>query len=242
MESCHLVSMYSLDHARAEQLRLEEKISQLGEEERQHLGREIHDGLCQQLTAALLRCTALAERLKSHETDAAAQAQRLRLLIQEMLDAAYVISKGVWPVGPEPDDLVPALQLLATRTAEEFGLICDFRHKGDTTVANGQMAMHLYRIAQEAVNNSVKHARASRVSLLIEGNAGGIVLKVTDDGCGGMDGGSPGGGMGLDIMAYRARTMGGTLTIAHTEGGGTEVCCTVPRARVESLEGACDGK
>jgi signal transduction histidine kinase len=231
----------SLDREQAERERLEEKIAQLGEEERQHLGREIHDGLCQQLTAALLRCTALQGQLNRRQIAEAAQADRLRLLIKEMLDDAYVISKGIWPVGPEPDDLVPALQAMVKRTSDEFGLICGFRHQGDIAVAGGQTAMHLYRIAQEAVSNSIKHAKAKRVAVLLQGDGDGIELQIRDDGCGPPDATRPRHGMGLSIMMYRARAMGGTLSIGRAEGGGTVVSCHVPGGRTESREGARRG-
>ena len=233
----------SLAQEQAERIRLEGNISQLGEEERRRLGQEIHDGLCQQLTAALLRCTALQEQLGRRQIAEAAQAERLRLLIQEMLDGAYVISKGVWPVGPEPDALAPALQAMARRTSDEYGLTCEFRQQGDVAVADDQMAMHLYRIAQEAVSNAVKHAKASRISVLLQGGAEGIALRITDDGCGPPDptGAARARGMGLSIMTHRARTMGGTLSIARAEGGGTVVSCRVLGVGAGVPKGVCRG-
>ncbi len=218
----------SLNREHAHRERLEERIAQLGEEERRQLGREIHDGICQQLTAALLRCTALQEQLISRQSGEAAPAGRLRMLIQEMLDDAYEISKGVWPMGPEPHDLVPAMHAMVRKTLEESGLACDFRHQRGIAVADGQTAMHLYRIAQEAVRNAVKHAKASRVSVQIQGGADRIVLTVTDDGCGPPEA-TKSRGMGLSIMAHRARSIGGTLTIVRAEGGGTVVRCEVPQ-------------
>ena len=232
----------SLEREHAERTRLEEEMTHLSEEERRRLGREVHDGLCQQLTAALLRCTALQERLhREQAAEGAAQAARLRLLIQEMLDVAYVISKGIWPVGPEPDGLVPALQAMARRTAEEFGLTCEFGHDGNAAVPDSETAMHLYRIAQEAVSNSFKHAGASRISIRLLRDRDAVVLTVTDDGCGPPDVARAGRGMGLSIMAHRARSIGGMLAITGAEGGGTVVNCRVPCAGPASSQGGRNG-
>jgi signal transduction histidine kinase len=222
-------------------MRLEGKIVQLGEEERQHLGREIHDGLCQQLTAALLRCTALHEQLSGRKMTEAAQAQRLRILIQEMLDGAYIISKGLWPVGPEPDALVPALQAMAQRISNEFDLHCEFHHEGEIEGVDGQTAMHLYRIAQEGAANAIKHARASRIRVLLKADAAGILLSITDDGCGLPGTAKPRNGMGLSIMAHRARSIGGKLAITRAEGGGTLVSCRIDRRAAQVPEGASGG-
>lgn len=233
----HTQSYESLKKEQTQRARLEEMIARLGEEERRQLGREIHDGLCQQLTAALLRCTALQERLDSRHAEEAEQATRLRILIHEMLDAAYVISRGVWPWGPEPGDLIPALQAMARQTLDEFGIVCEFDHHGDCVVADGSMAMHLYRIAREAVANAAKHAKAWKISVVLDGTAEALVLTVTDDGTGPPDSSQEHRGMGLNIMRYRAQSMGGTLAITDAGGRGTIVRCVAPRGRGHSLEG-----
>jgi signal transduction histidine kinase len=227
----------SLEREQAERRRLQDEILQLGEQERQHLGQEIHDGLCQQLTAIVLRCTALQEQLNSRQAAEAPQADRVGELIQEALDSAYAISKGVWPVGPESDDLLAALESLARRISSEFGLSCEFRHQGNIVVADGQVAMHLYRITQEAAMNAVKHASASRICLLVRRVPGEISLQVTDDGRCTAEPTTLGHGMGLSIMAYRAGAIGGTLTMERSEDGGTVVSCRVPLPGNECLEG-----
>lgn len=234
------VAYHSLRQEQAQRKKLEQRIAQLGEEERKELGREIHDGLCQQLTAALLHFTALQEQLSAENRPEAAQAVRLGLLLQETLDSAYEISKGVWPIGPSPDDLAPALEALARRTSEQFPLQCSFRHEANHEVLDEETAMHVYRIAREAVANAVKHSNASSVSILLVQDADGLVLTVADDGRGLPDAADR-DGMGLGIMSYRARAVGGTLTVACAEGGGTTIRCVVPPARDASLEGARHG-
>lgn len=221
-------ALESLDREQAHRKRLEERISRFSEEERRLLGREIHDGLCQQLTAARLHCTALEDHLESHQNPAAARARRLRTLIEEMLDGAYMISKGVWPMGPEPESLVSALQSMIRSIDGQFGLACEFRWRGDLEKVDSRTAMELYRIAQEALHNCAKHAKANQVSLMLSRDGQTITLKVTDDGCGPPDPAGSGGGLGLSTMAHRARSIGGALKIEGAEGGGTVVSCTVP--------------
>ncbi len=218
----------SLDREQARRRRLEERISRLAEEERRLLGREIHDGLCQQLTAARLHCTALEDHLESNQNPTAARARRLRTLIEEMLEGAYMISKGVWPMGPEPESLVSALQSMIHSIDAQFGLACEFRWRGNLEKVDSRIAMELYRIAQEALHNCARHAQARQVSLLLTSDGDKITLEVTDDGCGPPDPAGSADGLGLSIMAHRARSIGGTLTIEGAKGGGTVVCCTVP--------------
>ena len=223
----------SLRNEQVQRKRLEDRISQLGQQERRELGREIHDGLCQQLTAALLRCSALEDQLDPSQGTARPQAGRLRHQIQEMLDTAYEISRGVWPMGPGPDELAPALKSLTERTSNEFGLACTFRHDPAAQVVDGDVAMQLYRIAQEAIANAAKHANASLVRVVLLRTADGLMLEVTDDGRGIPASAAPGGGMGLGIMAHRAGAVGGTGTVGPADGGGTRVRCTVPAIRAK---------
>ncbi|HOD81294.1 MAG: Oxygen sensor histidine kinase NreB [Planctomycetes bacterium ADurb.Bin126] len=221
-------ALESLGQEQAHRKRLEERISRLAEEERRLLGREIHDGLCQQLAAARLHCTALEDLLESNQDPAAARARRLRTLIEEMLEGAYMISKGVWPMGPEPESLVSALQSMIRSIDRQFGLACEFRWRGDLEKVDSRIAMELYRIAQEALHNCARHAKARQVGLLLTSDGDKITLEVTDDGCGPPDAAGSADGLGFSIMAHRARSVGGTLKIEGAEGGGTVVCCTVP--------------
>jgi len=109
-----------------------------------------------------------------------------------------------------------------------FGLRCRFAC--DLVPAtNHAMATHLFRLAQEAVSNAVKHGRATEITLQLQGDPGGICLSIADNGVGftpRLD--APATGMGLRIMQFRARMIGGTLTIERNPGGGTVVRCAAP--------------
>ncbi len=211
-----------------ERQRLEREITAIGDEERRRLGRELHDGVCQELTAALLRWQTLQRSLRNGVPVSAAESERLTSLLSEAIDEAHNIALGLCPVEPEPDALAPALRALTRRMQETAGVHCDFLASGDVRVPDSEMAQHLYRIAQEALSNAVRHAHANRIAVELRGSAAEMALKVEDDGVGlPPDGG--GGGMGLRTMAYRAQVLGGQLTVAPAPGGGTRVACCLPR-------------
>jgi signal transduction histidine kinase len=211
-----------------ERHRLEREVTAIGDEERRRLGRDLHDGVCQELTAALLRWQTLQRSLKEGGPVSAAESERLTSLLTEAIDDAHNVALGLCPVEPEPDALAPALRALARRMQETAGVHCEFLATGDVRVPDSEMAQHLYRIAQEALSNAVRHAHATRIAVELRGDTGGVALQVEDDGVGlPPDGAS--GGMGLRTMAYRAQVLGGQLTVAPAPGGGTRVACRLPR-------------
>jgi len=127
------------------------------------------------------------------------------------------------------EGLPSALEELAKTTRDRFKIRCRFASKGPVAVESSVTATHLYRIAQEAVSNAVKHSRASSVAIRLRAPAGMLELSVTDDGEGLSDAKrKEATGMGLHIMDYRARTIGGTLQVGPGRRGGTKVSCCVP--------------
>ncbi len=211
-----------------ERHRLEREIAAIGDEERRRLGRDLHDGVCQELTAALLRWQTLLRSLREGGPVSAAESERLTSLLTEAMDEAHNIALGLCPLEPEPDALAPALRALTRRVEETAGVPCEFIATGDVRVPDSEMAQHLYRIAQEALSNAVRHAHANRIAVQLRGTTGEVALRVEDDGVGlAPDGG--GGGMGLRTMAHRAQILGGQLTVAPAPGGGTRVACCLPR-------------
>ena len=219
---------HALQHELAERHRLEQRITQIGQEERRRFRHEIHDGLCQQLTAALLNCSALETQLTSGGTANATHVGRLRELLEKTLGEAYEISRGISPVGADPKALIEALEMLAQRTSQVLDLFCEFHQDGESEIIDSQMSQHLYRIAQEAVSNAAKHGHAQHIWLRLRSFDSQVVLEVEDDGCGLPNGKHMGQGRGLHIMQYRARCMGGELAVTPGQHGGTVVTCTVP--------------
>ena len=219
--------------AAADRQRLEAEIVRIGEAERRRLGAELHDGLCQHLTAALLNCSAMEQRRKAAAADAA-EWTRLRGMLAESIGMAYDVAKGLCPTDLDPELLRPALERLCRETREHHGLACRLQADGEVDIRNPELALHLYRIAREAVANSVKHARCTRITVALARAAGGLALRVTDDGPETVPGAVPAAGLGLGILKHRARLIGGTLHVAGGPDGGMEVVCRVPQTEISA--------
>lgn len=207
---------------------LEQELARHADEERRRLGCEIHDGICQMITASLLRAEALAGQLEPMDAAVEKSLRGITSLLEESLNEAHVVAQGLCPLQPGPDALPSALRRLAGRIQSTAGIDCilqcsDNADPGDSTKEN-----HLFRIAQEAVSNAVKHARAGTILISLTGDRHFIELRIEDDGVGLSDAGTH-EGMGLQTMSYRAHLMEGELTAASIETGGTRILCRVPR-------------
>lgn len=219
----------ALEQAIREQHRLEEEIARASEEERRRLGSELHDGLCQQLTAALLQCVAIENQKTPESQPAIPSICELRSLLEDSIGIAYDVARELCPLDLTADSLDLALERLARRTQEGTDWECEFRNEGDTLIFDDQMALHLYRIAQEAVTNATKHARPQRIVINFDGTSTDLILQIEDNGCGISEIQSNSDGMGLKLMAYRAGILGGILNVENVPSGGTRIVCRVPR-------------
>lgn len=239
-ESGERAAAYSnLQREMWERRRLEHEVARVGDEERRRLGIDIHDGVCQQLTGALLRCEAMARRRERGEPSASEEFAALSTLLEEAIDESHAVAKGLCPLEPGPGALAAALRMLSKRTRGATGLPCLFTAMGDVSVPDPITAQHLYRIAQEAVSNAVRHANATEVAVRLQDNEDGLVLEVEDNG-GGIPTEAPAEGMGLRTMAYRAHLLEGELRVTPVPTGGTRVFCRVPSG-VTPLNGRTDG-
>ena len=214
--------------AEADRRRLEKQILEVSDREQARMGQEIHDGLCQQLVSLAFDAVSLEQQLTSEGRAEAVIASRLAKHLDKAITEARQLSQGLFPIRLEADGLAPALEELSRSTRERFPVSCRFLHDYPVSVANSVVATHLYRIAQEAVNNAVKHSRARDISIRLRAQADQLQLKVEDDGVGmGPEAARRKQGMGLHIMDYRARSMGGTLCFGAGKRGGTWVSCSV---------------
>ncbi|MTJ79791.1 MAG: hypothetical protein F8N37_02050 [Telmatospirillum sp.] len=208
---------------------LQQKLDTISEDERRFVSRALHDGLCQDLTAARLRCSLLASAVR--ETGGEDGFHKISELLGNAVDQAYELSRGLWPMGQDIVDLPDALRELAERLTAEHGLSVSVRCEGGTMALSETTRERVFQIAREALTNVVKHAKAGHavVDLTVEG-ASGLRLVVEDDGIGAMAG-SPGkGGLGTKIMAHNARSLGGRLILAPRPDGGTRLELAVPAA------------
>lgn len=218
----------SLEEEMAERIRLERKIVMISEEERRSISHNLHDGLCQQLTGARLRCSVLERKLAGAGEDTT-ELRQLSSLLEESVDHAYDLSRGLWPVEHDPRGMSPSLEELTRRFAESTGIAIEFRQERECASCANEQVTHLYRIAQEALTNAVKHARPSRITVAFNCLGGNLIsLVVSDNGIGRGQAARSKGGLGLGIMSHRAKMIGGSLQIEDAAEGGTVVTCTVP--------------
>lgn len=218
----NLAQTKALANAREEHTRLEQEVLAVGERERHSIGADLHDGLGQQLTAIELMIAGL-------KADAAGNPSLARGLdsvgrmLREAIAQTRFLSRGLVPLGSGPDALQIGLAELAARMDGLRTLRCHFECPDPVSIDQPLVASHLYRIAQEAVNNAAKHAGASRVTIRLARKEGTLLLEVSDDGKGL---GGKQTGLGLGVMQHRARLIGGDLQIASKRG--VKVTCRVP--------------
>jgi len=157
------------------------------------------------------------------------EAGRLARQLEHALELTRSLARGLQPVNPAPEGLMVALRELAERTKALYRMDCRFQCRGPVYVHRHSAANHLYRIAQEAVNNAIKHGKPTRIRLRLLASPQRIVLGVRDNGAGIRKRTGRPRAMGLHIMQYRADAIRGSLLIRRHPQGGTEVLCTVNR-------------
>jgi signal transduction histidine kinase len=216
----------ALAAAQAEQRRLEQEILAAGERERHAIGADLHDGLGQQLTALELMCTALKADLASNPA-LTERAEFMCRLLREAIAQTRFLARGLVPLGSDPDSLQIGLAELVQRTRALGRMACDFECPTPVAVHDSVAAGHLYRIAQEALHNVVKHSGATRVRVRLTREEKMLVLEVADNGSGLPKAHVP--GIGLGVMEHRARVIGGKLTVASRRGRGVTITCSWPQ-------------
>jgi signal transduction histidine kinase len=205
--------------------RLEHEIVNISEAEQRRIGQDLHDGLCQYLAGLTCSATSLRDDLKELHLEAAADAAgELAKLLQDAVVQTRDLARKLVPAHVSRLGLVLALESLAQSVTRFHGINCRFRCHASSANWDEHTAMHLYRIAQEAINNATRHGKGRNILLFLNTAGRSIRLRVLDDGSGISESRSE--GMGLDIMRYRARLIGGQLTIRRRNGRGTVVSCT----------------
>ncbi len=193
--------------------------------EQRRIGQELHDGLGQELTGLALSARALATRAERERQPIAASLDQLATLAASCIQAARRIAQGVSPLSDADGSLQGALEALAGRSS--FGnTVVRFRSRVDTPITLDLEARnHLFRIAQEAVQNALKHARARVVEIDLRAHEGAVSLTVNDDGVGLPRLASPNAGLGMRTMHFRASSIGGRLVITSRSEGGVSIAC-----------------
>lgn len=211
--------------------RLECELLEVSEREQRRIGHELHDSICQHLTGTALAGQVLTARL---EGELAHDAARVVGLVEEGIDLTRRLARGLVPVELESAGLMSALEEFARSTQARTGVNCRFQCDVPVPAPDSAEAIHLFRIAQEATLNAIRHGRAREVLITLEAADGGTVLTIDDDGTGLPPGAAEGSGMGLRIMAHRAAMIGGTLRTESRPEGGTRVTCAWPQGPAQT--------
>ncbi|MGA2554983.1 MAG: response regulator [Verrucomicrobiota bacterium] len=208
-----------------ERKRLEEQILQISEMEQRRIGQDLHDGICQHLAGIELKSQSLAQTLEKKAKGPAAQAEQIARHVREVIGQARSLARGLSPFIVEAEGWVPALRELAAHTEELFNVKCTFHNDRPVAIADPAAATHLYRIAQEAVANAIKHGKASAVEISLTHAKDKIILAITDNGTGFKPAAPAGTGMGLRTMQYRSGRIGAILLVQAPAEGGTKIVC-----------------
>jgi len=212
--------------------RLEREILEISDREQARIGQDLHDGLCQQLVSLGFDNHSLEQQLAAHALPEAAAAQKMGKVLDDAITEARALARGLFPVQLEADGLSLALQQLAASTCARTRVKCRMDCPQPVLVRDNAVATHLYRIAQEAVNNAIKHSRAGSILIQLNASHDRVDLKISDDGFGITVPLPSTGGMGLHIMNYRAQAIGGALSIEPAPKHGTIVSCSAPQPSI----------
>jgi len=210
-----------------ERRRLEQEVLECSSRERHRIGRDLHDGLGQELTGIALMLRGLAQRVKRQAPDSINEINEIVGLVNQSIETARALARGLLPVSTDNGGLSLALRALTTRCQELYGIGIEYEEElaPDTTMSESESS-HLFRIAQEALTNIARHGNAGRVAVQLVLNPTDFELRIADDGWGIDPDRQTGSGMGLKIMQYRASMIGAKLDIGPNFPRGTVVRVT----------------
>jgi PAS domain S-box-containing protein len=208
---------------------LEREILEIAGREQLRIGSDLHDGLGQDLTGVALMLRSVVAQLRKESSSARADVEDIIGLVNGAIESTRAMARGLAPVGADRGGLIAGLQSMAVRGMERYGVRAHFNTslKEPLTLDDGA-ATHLYRIAQEAFTNAIRHGRVTQVTIDLATADGTLTLNIQDNGRGFDERNASNNGMGLKLMRYRAQMLGGDVTIANNKSGGVIVRCTCP--------------
>lgn len=217
----------------SERKRLEKTILSISDREQRRIGQDLHDGLGQHLTGIAFMSKVLERKLSEQSLPESSDAAKIVALVNDSIRRTKELSRGLLPVVSEAHGLMSALRQRAGELEDLFQIRCHFECVEPVLIEDVNVATHLYHIAQEAVNNGIRHGRSQNIVIDLSRKNGTGMLKIQDDGKGFPDQPSSPPGFGLSIMSYRANVVGGSLKVQPNEGRGVTVTCTFPIPGVE---------
>ncbi|PKO80468.1 MAG: hypothetical protein CVU19_12185 [Betaproteobacteria bacterium HGW-Betaproteobacteria-13] len=221
---------HALDMEVARRRHLEGELIRAEEHQQRMLGRNLHDGLGQHLTSIALFGATLQQRLEAQNHPEASHALRIVDLINQANDMVRAVSRGLYPAILETAGLNAALEQLADTTCQLRNVACEFRANAPVAADDPLVAINLYRIAQEAVNNALRHGNASHILIKLDETESTYRLLIQDNGTGfDLATVSHGDGMGLRNAHYRADILDGVLKVSSHPCRGTIITAVVPK-------------
>jgi PAS domain S-box-containing protein len=211
-----------------ERKRLEKSILEISEKEKGRIAQDLHDGLGQHLTGVAFLSKVLERKLIEKSVPDACDAGKIARLVNEAINQTRELARGLLPVQSGSKGLLSALQHFASEVEELFHISCHFKVDEDVSIYDSDVATHLYRIAQEAVTNAIKHGQSRQITIDLSQCRDKVVLRIQDDGLGFTGRLENKEGMGIRTMNYRANMIGASLDIQKNPAGGTLVVCALP--------------
>jgi two-component system, NarL family, sensor histidine kinase UhpB len=219
-----------LEASIAERRRLEHELLELTEKERRRIGLDLHDDLGQKLSGVALMTKGLQLQLAKNKSEQADAAAKIHTLVQEAMSHASDLAHDLATLDSGEHDLKAALEQLAAHAVRLFKIQCRFRAQGEIPGLEANTVKQLYKIAQEALTNAIKHGKAKRAAIELVRRGNQVVLRIINSGLPFPDLRSKSTGMGLRIMNYRANLVGATLDVRANGTDGTAVTCALPVA------------
>jgi PAS domain S-box-containing protein len=206
---------------------LEKELISISDREQRRIGQDLHDGLGQQLTAIEFMCQSLKADLKKGSPEVREQIAAMSGFLRQAITQTRALAHGLTAFMLDASGLQGALAELVESTAKLGRVQCRFVCPTTVKLKDGETAVHLYRIAQEAIANALKHAKATEIEVTLSRRGSAVVLTVVDNGIGLPRKSEQHSGVGLRVMQHRAATIGGELTIESKRSKGVIVTCTV---------------
>lgn len=204
----------------AERSRVESMLLDVSEREQRRVGHDLHDTLCQHLTATAIAAQVLSGRLQAADRrEYQASVEKLVGMLEAGIDQSRSLARGLAPVELDAEGLMTALADLARTTSDEYGVSCIFQLPQQVLLNESRVTIHLFRIAQEAVRNAVRHGQAKTILIRLTQETTGVRMLVSDNGRGFDTSRPPGDGMGLSIMRYRAGMIPARIDISSSSKG-----------------------
>jgi two-component system CheB/CheR fusion protein len=213
-----------------ERKRLEEAVLEVSAKEQRRIGQDLHDGLGQHLTGIAFMSKVQEQKLAEKGLAEAAEAARIVRLVNEAINTTRELAHGLLPVISDAQGLMSALRRLAAEVEDRFNISCRLRADEPVLIHDANMSTHLYRIAQEAVNNAIKHGQAKNIVISLFARNGQGNLRIENDGASLPEPSVNDSGMGMQIMNYRVRMIGGSLKVDSGETRGVTITCLFPLA------------